>query len=382
MKDMKRLYLLIIASGIIATACTPAVNPDMKVMDFNEKKAVACQKDLLVCPDGTQLVRIPPKCEFAACPIKKYQTIVSADIEGVDKIYKFQAQIPANWKIEAVPEIKSINIYDPSIKAENNLEKSQIFIRHFTANTFLTLRTVTIFDSQQMFINNRPTVVYDIAKKDSTANFPSQPSWRNARHSVTDIRETDSNPSTFYVFGRNPKLSEDIWNHFIQSVKFEKEEAKSYPQENITLKPFGIYITPKNSPVTPERFTGYHTGVDFEYNTPEEVEIFSLADGEVIYAGRVNGYGGVVAIKQNISSKDYVVVYGHLDPKSLVFNGSKVKKDEVIGVLGDAFSDETDGERRHLHLSLYKGDKLDLRGYAATEEILLEWDDPAEVLFN
>jgi hypothetical protein len=30
-------------------------------------------------------------------------------------------------------------------------------------------------------------------------------------------------------------------------------------------KPFGIYITPENSPVQPENFTGYHTGIDVEY---------------------------------------------------------------------------------------------------------------------
>lgn len=32
----------------------------------------------------------------------------------------------------------------------------------------------------------------------------------------------------------------------------------------ITKKPFGIFITPQNSPVQPERFSGFHTGTDFE----------------------------------------------------------------------------------------------------------------------
>ena len=138
---------------------------------------MACQNDLRICPDGTNLVRIAPECKFAACPTRKYQNVDARAIEEVDKIYQFQAQIPVDWKIEAVPGMKSINIYDPSAAGVNNLEKSQIFIRNFTANTFLTLRTVTIFDSQQIFINGRPTVIYNIAKKDSTANFPGQPSW-------------------------------------------------------------------------------------------------------------------------------------------------------------------------------------------------------------
>ncbi|MCL5774898.1 MAG: hypothetical protein M1333_01655, partial [Patescibacteria group bacterium] len=34
--------------------------------------------------------------------------------------------------------------------------------------------------------------------------------------------------------------------------------------ERVTKKPFGIKISPQNSPVSPERFSGFHTGVDFE----------------------------------------------------------------------------------------------------------------------
>ena len=102
----------------------------------------------------------------------------------------------------------------------------------------------------------------------------------------------------------------------------------------------------------------------------------------MIYSGRVNGYGGVVAIEQTINTQDYVVVYGHLDPKTLTPKNSIVKEGETIGLLGDAFSDETDGERKHLHLSMHKGNKLDLRGYVKTKEMLAEWDDPEKVLFN
>ena len=40
-----------------------------------------------------------------------------------------------------------------------------------------------------------------------------------------------------------------------------------YPR--ITKKPFGIFITTQNSPVQPERFSGYHTGVDVEYKDAE-----------------------------------------------------------------------------------------------------------------
>src|SRR5438105_13240780 len=34
-------------------------------------------------------------------------------------------------------------------------------------------------------------------------------------------------------------------------------------QTRVTKKFFGTKVSPGNSPVTPERFSGYHTGVDF-----------------------------------------------------------------------------------------------------------------------
>ena len=62
--------------------------------------------------------------------------------------------------------------------------------------------------------------------------------------------------------------------------------------ERVTKKPFGIYITPKTSPVQPEKFTGYHTGADAE-TTPAEANIdmpiYAIADGTVVFAGHVLG---------------------------------------------------------------------------------------------
>lgn len=37
----------------------------------NKEKEVACQQDAKVCPDGSSVSRIPPKCEFAECPEDK-----------------------------------------------------------------------------------------------------------------------------------------------------------------------------------------------------------------------------------------------------------------------------------------------------------------------
>src|SRR3989338_610817 len=50
----------------------------------------------------------------------------------------------------------------------------------------------------------------------------------------------------------------------------------------VTKKPFGIKISPTSSPVSPERFSGYHTGVDFEVSEEElnlNVPVFAICMG-------------------------------------------------------------------------------------------------------
>ena len=45
---------------------------------------------------------------------------------------------------------------------------------------------------------------------------------------------------------------------------------------------YGTYVTPTSSPVMPERFTGYHTGVDLETTLAEansDVPVSSICDG-------------------------------------------------------------------------------------------------------
>jgi len=148
-------------------------------------------------------------------------------------------------------------------------------------------------------------------------------------------------------------------------------------EKRITKKPFGIFITPATSPVQPERFSGYHTGLDVEYgDVEEEVAVLAMADGLVEHAGWVAGYGGTVAIRHLVNDKKYLAIYAHLNPARLVAKGKKVTKSEQIGVLGRGNTPETDGERKHLHFALYTGSDLNLQGYVESQEQLLSWIDP------
>lgn len=147
--------------------------------------------------------------------------------------------------------------------------------------------------------------------------------------------------------------------------------------QRVTKKPFGLYIDPSTSPIQPERFTGYHTGVDAEFtDTETDVPVKSIAEGRILSARRSNGYGGVVVIEHVINNQPHLVIYGHLDPARLIKEDSPVIAGEIIGYLGRDQSTETDGERKHLHLAILASTKLDLRGYVSNPEELTNWLNP------
>lgn len=150
-------------------------------------------------------------------------------------------------------------------------------------------------------------------------------------------------------------------------------------RDRIIKKPFGIYITPKTSPVQPDKFAGYHAGVDIEYgDTVEDVPVRAITNGEIILSKYASGYGGVIVIRHEINGEKILVLYGHLDPKSMVASGEEVKQGETIGVLGDGHSEETDGARKHLHFAILKKNELDIRGYVKNIEELDGWYNPME----
>lgn len=152
----------------------------------------------------------------------------------------------------------------------------------------------------------------------------------------------------------------------------------------VTKKPFGIYVTPQHSPVHPEKFTGYHTGADAE-TTPAEanidVPIFSITAGQVVFAGHVNGYGGVIIVRAKVGSETVTILYGHLRMASFsVKLKDQVSAGQQMAVLGTGYSSETDGERKHLHLGIIKGAAINYRGYVSTASQLSAWYDPVKWL--
>lgn len=147
----------------------------------------------------------------------------------------------------------------------------------------------------------------------------------------------------------------------------------------VTKKPFGLYVRPGDSPVSPERFRGYHAGVDFETTADEQdndVIVDAICDGPLLLKKWASGYGGAVVQSCHIGAQDVTVVYGHVRLSSVGAAASQeLKRGQRIGVLGKGYGDETDGEREHLHLGIHKGTAIDIKGYVQSKADLDQWLD-------
>lgn len=173
-------------------------------------------------PDSS--TALPITIDRAPVPKESSVLIRAQDIPGAASEFTFAAEIPQAWKAEAIAGVEAVSLYDPALPGNNSLEKSQIFIRHFTASDFLTLSTVTIHSRTTLTVAGRPAVRYDIAKKQNVADFQSQPKWRSERHIVTDIRVFAHDPSVFYVIAKQPDLEPEIYEQFLNTFTVSNEE--------------------------------------------------------------------------------------------------------------------------------------------------------------
>jgi murein DD-endopeptidase MepM/ murein hydrolase activator NlpD len=304
---------------------------------------------------------------------------------GDGATFKFSGGLQDGWATEYVDSIESINIYKSS--GEQSIDNSQIFIRYFEASSFLTLSTVDILEQTKTKVGKHDAVRYAIKKKTGVADFASQPDWRNSQHDLIDIRYSTKSPTFFYVFARNPELDMKVFEEFIDSLTFHNDKASYVAPmdktgQRVTKKPFGKYITPANSPVQPEKFSGYHTGTDFEILTDEldkTIQVKTICGGVLNFKRTASGYGGVVGQDCMLDGQSVIVIYGHLNINSISAEvGKYIRPGAVLGELGANKSSQTDGERKHLHLGIKKGTTVDIRGYVSVESELATWFDPCD----
>ncbi|MBX4187596.1 MAG: M23 family metallopeptidase [Candidatus Doudnabacteria bacterium] len=154
-------------------------------------------------------------------------------------------------------------------------------------------------------------------------------------------------------------------------------------RSRVTKKFFGTYVDPSHSPVSPEKFTGFHNAVDLETFPDEEnldVSVNAICTGKLAINRTASGYGGLVAQYCTLDGSPVLVLYGHMDIDSVVFKlGDDISSGTKIGILGQP-GPETDGERKHLHLGIRKGQELVILGYVPTEAGLSNYIDPLLVI--
>lgn len=165
----------------------------------------------------------------------------------------------------------------------------------------------------------------------------------------------------------------------------------SYPLPETLNRPtplhFGLYVTPdpENNPIDPpERFTGFHAATDFEVLPGEEgdveVPVYTICHGPVAFSGFVEGYGGLLIQRCTIQKEEVTVLYGHLRIAGLPAEKKSLKSGTQIGYLATGRTYDSGGNRKHLHLGIHKGSRLDFRGYVPTEQQLDQYINPMDIL--
>lgn len=149
--------------------------------------------------------------------VVEHRTVKTVD-EFVDNPFQLQFTIPVGWEVEYVPSIESLNLYTLSGDGTAR-DRSQIFIRYFDANQFLTLSTVTIHSTMDRTVGQREYIAkqYEIEKNPGIPDFIEQPIWRNQRHYVTDFRKTDGYVR-YYVVAANPDTDTTIVEDVLESM--------------------------------------------------------------------------------------------------------------------------------------------------------------------
>ena len=201
-----------------------------------------------------------------------------------------------------------------------------------------------------------------------TTNRPITPTKTDSAVSDIPALSNINDPVVSPAVAKSGKISEPIDNAL----------------SRVTKKPFGIKVSPKNSPVSPEKFSGYHTGTDFETLPNEQnsvVNIYAVCEGSLLLKKYATGYGGIAVQQCKINNTDVTVIYGHLKLASIsAKTGQNLNPGEQIGILGKGYSTETDGERKHLHLGIHIGTSINILGYVQVKSQLTGWLDPMALL--
>ncbi|MEK7615572.1 MAG: M23 family metallopeptidase [Patescibacteria group bacterium] len=134
-------------------------------------------------------------------------------------LYPIEFVMPGDWDVEYIPSLQALNLYTRHGEGTAR-QRSQMLIRYFDADTFLTLPTVTVYSTEETTVGKEGYTArrYEIEKKSTVADFVDQPSWRNKRHVVTDFRAKEGK-ARYFVVAANPELDPKIYADFLASME-------------------------------------------------------------------------------------------------------------------------------------------------------------------
>ncbi len=141
----------------------------------------------------------------------------SNDIGAKD--FPLTLSIPKGWEAEYIPSRKALNLFSLS-GTDTARSRSQMYISFFDADQFQTLTTVNVLSTKDLQVGQGAytTKRYEIEKKANVATFSDQPSWRNIKHIVTDLRAKDGQ-TRYFAFAKNPDLDESTYQQVLASIK-------------------------------------------------------------------------------------------------------------------------------------------------------------------
>ncbi len=145
--------------------------------------------------------------------------------------------------------------------------------------------------------------------------------------SPTSNKLISSAAQTLDALNREARLQEESYSDILKKHKTNQTLYAHIPaidpiRSGIVTDGFGMRF----HPILHIRLM--HEGIDIE--TPRGTPVHATGDGVVSYVGRRGGYGNVVEIDHGFG---YTTLFGHLE-KSLVKEGEKVKRGEVIALSG------------------------------------------------
>lgn len=153
-----------------------------------------------------------------------------------------------------------------------------------------------------------------------------------------------------YVYSNGKWVFETSQIGFLNAKSFNAGRVDNSPYE---YKDYGNFIWPvpgskKVSSFFGKRGSRHHDGVDIP--AVSGTNIVASADGQVVYSGKMRGYGNIIVIKHD---DGYHTVYAH-NRKHFVKKGNKVSQGEVIGLVGS--SGRSSGP--HLHFEIRRNNKV------------------------